>query len=178
MLTLDERQALLRHARFAVRTRLGDDGAPVALSPEGPLGAPGAAFVTIRHGKQLRGCVGVVECHEPLNEVVWRCAGDAATRDPRFPALSLHELTQVTLEISVLGCFEPVSDPGEIEVGRHGVLVERGRHQGLLLPQVPIEFGWDRETFLTQTCIKGGLPPDDWQRGASLSRFETDCFGE
>ena len=105
------------------------------------MGAPGAAFVTIRHDNQLRGCVGVLERHDQLNEVVWRCAGDAATRDPRFPALSLHELSEVTLEISVLGGFEPVSDPGEIEVGRHGVLVERGRCRGLLLPQVPVEFG-------------------------------------
>ena len=178
MLTFDERQVLLSHARLAIRTRLEGDGAPVALSAAGGLGVPGAAFVTIRHENQLRGCVGVLKRHDPFNEVVWCCAGDAATRDPRFPALSVHDLSEVTLEISVLGCFEPVFDPEEIEMGRHGVLVERGRRRGLLLPQVPVEFGWNRETFLTQTCIKGGLAPDDWQRCASLSRFETECFCE
>ena len=107
-----------------------------------------------------------------------RCAGDAATLDPRFPPLPLDDLPKVVLEISVLGPVEPVADSAEIEVGRHGLVVEQGTHRGLLLPQVPTEWGWDRATFVSQTCVKAGLAPDAWRSGARLFTFEADVFGE
>ena len=97
---------------------------------------------------------------------------------PDSPPLPLADLPEVRLEISVLGVFTPVEDPDEIEVGRHGLVVEEGGHRGLLLPQVPTEWGWDRETFLSQTCVKAGLSEDAWQRVARLFIFEADVFGE
>ena len=177
MLEPDERQALLQLARQAIAARL--EGRPVdAPAANGGLAHRTGAFVTIRHNNRLRGCLGSVERDEPLVEVVARCAGDAATRDPRFPPLPLDELPEVVLEISVLSPFEPVEDPAEVEVGRHGLLVEHGKRRGLLLPQVPTEWGWDRETFLSQTCVKAGLAPDAWRTGASLFTFEAHVFGE
>jgi uncharacterized protein (TIGR00296 family) len=92
--------------------------------------------------------------------------------------LPLEDLAEVVLEISVLGPAEPLADPAEVEVGRHGLIVEQGTHRGLLLPQVPTEWGWDRETFVSQTCVKAGLAPDAWRTGATLFTFEAEVFGE
>ena len=177
MLEPHERQALLQLARRAIAARL--EGRPVdAPATVGGLAQRTGAFVTIRHNNRLRGCLGSVEPDAPLVEVVARCAGDAATQDPRFPPLPLEDLPEVVLEISVLGPVEAVADSAEVEVGRHGLVVEQGTHRGLLLPQVPTEWGWDRETFVSQTCVKAGLAPDAWRTGARLFTFEADVFGE
>lgn len=177
MLNLHERQALLHLARQAIAARL--EGHPVAPpAAVGGLARRTGAFVTIRHNNRLRGCLGSVDDDAPLVEVVARCAGDAATRDPRFPPLPLEDLAEVVLEISVLGPAEPLADPAEVEIGRHGLIVEQGTHRGLLLPQVPTEWGWDRETFVSQTCVKAGLAPDAWRTGATLFTFEAEVFGE
>ena len=177
MLEPHERQALLQLARRAIVARL--EGRSVDAPPAvGGLARRTGAFVTIRHNDRLRGCLGSVEDDAPLVEVVARYAGDAATRDPRFSPLPLNDLPQVVLEISVLGAVEPVTDPAEVEVGRHGLVVQQGSHRGLLLPQVPTEWGWDRETFVSQTCVKAGLAPDAWRSGARLFTFEADVFRE
>ena len=177
MLESHERRALLQLARQAIAARLEGRSvdAPVAV---GGLAHRMGAFVTIRHNNRLRGCIGSVERDDPLVEVVARCAGDAATRDPRFPPLPLDDLPDVVLEISVLGPVEPIVDPAEVEVGRHGLVVVHEKHRGLLLPQVPTEWGWDRDTFVSQTCVKAGLAPDAWRSGARLFTFEADVFGE
>ena len=177
MLEPHERQALLQLARRAIAARL-EGRAAEAPPGVGGLAQQSGVFVTLRHNNRLRGCLGSVERDAPLVEVVVRCAGDAATRDPRFPPLPLDDLPEVVLEISVLGPVEPVADPAEIEVGRHGLVVEQGTHRGLLLPQVPAEWGWDRDTFVSQTCVKAGLAPDAWRSGARLFTFEADVFGE
>ena len=177
MLTPHDRQRLLRHARGAIAARL-EDCRPESLPSPGALAEPAAAFVSIKLGGRLRGCIGSVEDDEPLAEVVARCAADAATRDPRFPPLPRSALADVRLEISVLTPFRRVTDPAETVVGRHGVMVEQGRHRALLLPQVPAEWGWDRETFLSQTCVKAGLPADAWRTGAAVYTFEAEVFGE
>ena len=177
MLEPHERLALLHLARRAIAARL--EGRSVdAAAAVGGLAQQTGAFVTIRHNNRLRGCIGSVERDVSLVEVVARCAGDAATRDPRFPPLRLDDLPDVVLEISVLGPVEPLADPAAVEVGRHGLVVEQGTHRGLLLPQVPTECGWDRETFVSQTCVKAGLAPGAWRTGARLFRFEADVFGE
>jgi AmmeMemoRadiSam system protein A len=115
-----------------------------------------------------------------LIEEVARCARDSATEDPRFPPLTPTELPDVSLEISVLGPIEAIdpADPDAVTIGRHGLIVEQGRRRGLLLPQVAAEWGWTREQFLRQTCHKAGLPPDAWQHGASVYRFDAEVFGE
>ena len=177
MLTPHDQQRLLRHARRAIAARLEDR--PLApLASLGALGEPAAAFVTLRLADRLRGCIGLIGGDEPLHEVVARCAGDAATRDPRFPPLPPADLPGVRLEISVLTLFRRVADPAETEVGRHGVLVEQGLNRALLLPQVAGEWGWDRETFLSQACVKAGLPADAWRTGAAVHTFEAQVFGE
>ena len=177
MLTPHDQQRLLRHARRAIAARLEERSFEPLASP-GALAEPAAAFVTIRLGDRLRGCIGTIEDDEPLAEVVVRCAVDAATRDPRFPPLPLSSLSDVSLEISVLTPFRRMDDPAETEVGRHGVMIEQGPHRALLLPQVAGEWGWDRETLLSQTCVKAGLPADAWRTGAAVHTFEAQVFAE
>ncbi len=177
MLTAQDQQRLLRHARRAIAARLEGRTLEPLPSP-GALDEPAAAFVTIRLDGRLRGCIGSVEDDESLHEVVARCAGDAATRDPRFPPLPHADLPDVRLEISVLTPFRRVADPADTEVGRHGVMVEQGPHRALLLPQVAPEWGWDRDAFLSQTCIKAGLPADAWRTGAAVHTFEAQVFEE
>ncbi len=177
MLSPHDQQRLLRHARRAIAARLEERPLEPLGSP-GALDEPAAAFVTIRLGRRLRGCIGSVEDDEPLHEVVARCAGDAATRDPRFPPLPPADLPDARLEISVLTPFRRVSDPAETEVGRHGVMVEQGPHRALLLPQVAPEWGWDLDTFLSQACVKAGLPADAWRTGAAIHTFEAQVFEE
>ncbi|MBP2674612.1 MAG: hypothetical protein H6Q84_1452 [Deltaproteobacteria bacterium] len=172
-----ERGALLGIARKTLEGYLRDRKVPAIEGMSGKLAAPGAAFVTLKKKGRLRGCIGYTEPVAPLYKVVQECAVAAATEDPRFPPVSAEELPSLRAEISVLTPLEPIR-PEEVEVGRHGLMVTRGRFRGLLLPQVPLEQGWDRETFLDQTCVKAGLPSDAWRRGATLQAFTAEVFGE
>ena len=132
----------------------------------------GAAFVTIEtyygpDDRELRGCIGFIEPVKPLVEVVRDVALEAAFKDPRFPPLRREELDLVTFEVSVLSRLEEAPQDFRerlrfVKIGRDGLVVERGWARGLLLPQVPIEYGWDEETFLSETCLKAGLWPDCW----------------
>ena len=177
VLSSNERRVLLQLARRAIEARLAD--CALELPPAtGGLSRRTGAFVTLKRDERLRGCIGSVEREEPLTEVVARCAGDAATRDPRFTPLTPAELSEVVLEISVIGPFDPVTDPARIVVGRHGLAVEQGRQHGLLLPQVATEHHWSSEAFLGQTCVKAGLPADAWRCGATVFSFEAVVFSE
>jgi AmmeMemoRadiSam system protein A len=171
-----ERNALLGIARRALEGYVREGKVP-REAPEGKLAAPGTAFVTLTKRGRLRGCIGYTEPVAPLFRVVQECAVAAATEDPRFPPVSAKELAELRVEISVLTPLFPIR-PEEVEVGRHGLLVSQGRTRGLLLPQVPVEQGWDRETFLDQTCGKAGLPPSAWRHGATLQGFTAEVFGE
>ena len=171
----EERRTLLAIARAAVVARAGGRRAPVTASM---TDRHAGAFVTLRIGDTLRGCIGHVEASRPLVETVRRVAAAAAAEDPRFPALSEDELARVVIEISVLGPLAICTDPTTIEVGRHGLVVEDGVHRGLLLPQVAVEWGWDGQTFLAQTCVKAGLRPDAWRRAAKIFTFEAVVFSE
>jgi AmmeMemoRadiSam system protein A len=177
-LTQEQRALLLAVAREAICARLGAGAVSTLPTADPVLGTPAAAFVTLRKGRALRGCIGHVEAVKPLVEAVAHCAVCAATADPRFPPVRVEELPHLRLEISVLSSLSPVADPDEIHAGRHGVLVRRDARQGLLLPQVATEFGWDRDTFLRQACVKAGLPQDAWQRGARLWRFTVERFAD
>jgi uncharacterized protein (TIGR00296 family) len=101
----------------------------------------------------------------------------AALHDPRFSPVSAKELSALRLEISVLSPLEDIA-PEQVEVGRHGLLVSRGGQRGLLLPQVAVEWEWDGEHFLAETCLKAGLPPDAWQHGARIQAFTAQVFKE
>jgi AmmeMemoRadiSam system protein A len=172
-----DRQLLLRLAREALAAHVGV--APAHVPGEtAVLTQLAGAFVTLHNHGELRGCIGHVEPNQPLGTVVPRCAVAAGTTDPRFPPITPTELEQLDIEISLLGPLEPIGGPEEIEIGRHGLVVESGWQRGLLLPQVATEWGWDAETFLAQTCHKAGLSRDAWKRGARIWRFEAEVFGE
>jgi AmmeMemoRadiSam system protein A len=130
--------------------------------PAGVLAEKGGAFVTLRHGGLLRGCIGLVEAIQPLWLTVRDMAVSASSRDPRFPPIREEELEGLDIEISVLSPLFPFEEPEDVNVGEHGLLIRKGHRSGLLLPQVAVEHGWDRETFLDQTCLKAGLPPGCW----------------
>jgi len=142
------------------------------------LRAPGAAFVTLKEEGKLRGCIGHVVARMPLYRSVQEMAVAAAFQDPRFPPLRQEELPRVTIEISVMSPLRVVADPSEIQVGRDGLVIRKGGRSGLLLPQVAVENGWDREQFLMQTCLKAGLPTDAWKEGAEIFAFSAQVFGE
>jgi len=144
------------------------------------------AFVTVnRHPSgELRGCIGYPSPFFPLHESLVRAA-EGATEDPRFPPLERRELDQVTVEVSLLtpprllSAPRPKDLPGQVKVGRDGLIAAKGRTRGVLLPQVPVEWGWDGEEFLSQVCMKAGLPPDAWLDGETLLyAFEAELFTE
>ncbi len=120
------------------------------------------AFVTLHLRGKLRGCVGQVETHKSLAETVARCAISAAREDDRFDPVQPDEVAQLTIEISVLSLLKPIT-LNEIQIGIHGLIVECGPFRGLLLPQVASERKWTAEKFLTETCLKAGLPKDAWK---------------
>ncbi len=177
MTTEADRRLLLKLARDAVVAHVGAAVAP-SPPPDGVCARRGGAFVTLHRQRDLRGCIGHVEATDPIGQVIVRCAVAACSADPRFPPVTTAELPQIDIELSLLGPLEPVTEIEEIEVGRHGLVVEMHWHRGLLLPQVAIEWRWDRETFLGQTCVKAGLPRDAWKTGATLMRFEAEVFGD
>lgn len=183
-LTEDEQQTLLRIARDTATTYLTDgteleiDKSRYELSPR--LLAPGAAFVTLRNKELLRGCIGHVVAMTPLYKSVAHNAIQAC-RDPRFTSIpvTVDELPELTVEVSVLTPMRRLLDTRKIEVGRDGLMMVQGQMSGLLLPQVPVEQRWDREEFLAQTCNKAGLPPDAWKnQNTEIYRFAAQVFSE
>ena len=181
MLTAEQRQTLLSIARRSIEAVL--EGRRPELDRaqlDDTLTTPSGAFVTL-HTKDgdLRGCIGSIEAVAPLCDAVSANAVNAAFRDPRFHPVSAEELPSLHIEISVMSPIVGVADVSEIEVGRDGLIIRRGSRAGLLLPQVATEYGWDRETFLRQTCVKAGLPPDSWHDSACrIERFSAEVFGE
>jgi AmmeMemoRadiSam system protein A len=172
----EERLILLRLAHRAISSAL--DGSKLDLLPPTPhLAGMRGAFTTLHlHGK-LRGCIGYVVPTHSLYRTVAETARAAAFDDPRFRPVAIEEAPELNVEVSVLSPLKPIR-PEEVVVGVHGLIVTQGGRRGLLLPQVPLEWGWDRETFLSQTCLKAGLPPDAWLQGAELQAFTAEVFGE
>lgn len=136
------------------------------------------AFVTLHVNGELRGCIGYPLPYKPLYQTIIEVAVAAATEDYRFIPLSEEELDDLSIEISVLTLPRKVERPEEVVVGKHGIIISKGLHKGLLLPQVPLEYGWDLETYLNHGCLKAGLPPDEWRRGVNLEVFEAQVFSE
>jgi AmmeMemoRadiSam system protein A len=180
-LTDDQKKTLLRIARQTIAAVLeGRIASANAESLDETLRRPAGAFVTLRtHDGDLRGCIGSIRAVEPLYKAVESSAISAAVRDPRFTPVRRAELDQLELEISVMGPIEPVTDIAEIVVGQDGLIISRGAYPGLLLPQVATEYGWDRETFLDQTCVKAGLPRGAWRaQDCRIEKFSAIVFGE
>ena len=177
MVSPDEQAALLRLARSALEASVRREAAPPRRYG-GVLDEPRSAFVTIHCDGELRGCLGRLDVDAPLADMVGDLAAAVAHADRRFAPLREDELPAVDIEISVLTPETDVDAVAAIEVGRHGLIVEHHGRRGLLLPQVAVEHGWDRETFLAQTCRKAGLPADAWRAGARILSFEAQVFSE
>ena len=190
MLTLDEQHALIATARASIARAFAERGTPIPASAgpggEGPpvrhtgrLARSGGAFVTIREGGELRGCIGYIESSLPVWRVVEEVAEKAAFEDPRFAPLGPEEFGRTHIEVSVLTVPQRMTSPEEIVIGEHGLIIESGGRRGLLLPQVATEYGWDREEFLQHVCRKAGLPADAWRDPvATVHLFRADIVEE
>jgi AmmeMemoRadiSam system protein A len=181
-LTAADRAALLALARQAIEAALRGDSPPSLPDVPGAAVHRGA-FVTLetREDRELRGCVGHVAGDRPLGEIIRRVAVSAAREDPRFSPVTPDELRDLRIEVSVLDTPVRVSpvEPQRVVIGRDGLLVRRGRVQGLLLPRVATEQGWSADAFLEATCHKAGLPRGSWKEPATeVFTFTADSFVE
>jgi AmmeMemoRadiSam system protein A len=175
MISNADQRRLLALARRALEARVRRHEPPdVDLH----LDIKSGAFVTIFHAGDLRGCLGRLDSNLLLARLVVELAQAVADSDPRFDRVTPEELVDIAFEISVLTPEREVDSVDAIEVGRHGLIIEQGANRGLLLPQVATEHGWDRHTFLDHACLKAGLLPGAWMRGARVFVFEAEVFGE
>jgi len=178
-LTDEEKSYLKELVVQSISKGLNRTDAPAAPSapPTDKLKESLGAFVTLKLGGNLRGCIGNVQGEGELFHTIWNMAQSAAFKDPRFPPLHENEFDAIDYEISILSPLDVCPDPELIEVGRHGLIMSRDGRSGLLLPQVPVEWKWDRETFLAQTCVKAGLPKNAWKEpGTTILWFEAVVF--
>lgn len=192
-ITQEEKTALLSDARETIAARLEKRPPRYARGPElaaaiqaghSVLSMPAGAFVTLHsapetNGGRLRGCIGRMASSEPLEQTIRVMAAEAAFGDPRFPPLAREELPACGIEISVLSPMEECSSPRSVKVGVHGLYLVHGGRSGVLLPQVPVEQGWNLDEYLDYICVKAGLPPKSYEApGARLLTFTAVVFGE
>ncbi len=177
-LSASEKKELLKLARSAVEAFVWDGRIHESPTTNPDFRAKRGLFVTLKIDGALRGCIGFIEPIMPLGRGVVEAAIYAAVKDARFEPVSKAELKDLEYEISVLTPLAEVVDPDKIKVGRDGLVIEMNGRKGLLLPQVPVEFGWNRQQFLEQVCLKAGLPRDSWKKGAKLQRFAALVFAE
>jgi AmmeMemoRadiSam system protein A len=163
MLSKTDAATLLEIAREAIYSQVTNKKHAPTPREEKTLNERSGCFVTIKQDGKLRGCIGNFQSQQPLFREVAAMAAAAATEDPRFAPMQTADLDNFSLEITVLSPLEKIDDTEQIHVGTHGIYIEKGFHRGVLLPQVATEYGWDRETFLQQTCLKAGIAADSWQ---------------
>ena len=178
--SLEQRKILLNLAREAIAS--GIAGEPLSNVPPSSMHwdgllEPRGVFTTLYIGDQLRGCVGYALPIRPLYRAVAETARAAAFEDSRFAPVTPVEAMELIISLSILSLLSPIR-PEQVEVGRHGLVISDGSRRGLLLPQVPVENGWDREMFLEQTCRKAGLPTDAWRKSAMIEAFTAEVFGD
>ncbi len=162
-LSEESRRYLLSLARESIARKFDGEDFPRNPPADPLLQEPCGAFVTLKNMGMLRGCIGRMESEQPLWETVAAMARAAAFEDPRFSPVTPDELDGLSVEVSALTPFEPLDDPLSVEVGKHGLLVEKGIYRGVLLPQVATEQGWSAKEFLSQVCVKASLPPGAWK---------------
>lgn len=172
----EERTLLLQVARESILSLL-QQREMLSFTPSPHLSEPRGVFTTIYSKQKLRGCVGYPAAILPLYRAVAETARAAASEDPRFYPLGLDEAQHLRISISVLSPLQPIS-ADQLEIGRHGLVISQAARRGLLLPQVPVEHGWDRVTFLEQTCLKAGLPPNAWKSGTHIEAFTAETFAD
>lgn len=163
MLDNEMSNKLLRVARDAIDSCLTNTDSRPETIEDALLNQTAGCFVTIHKDGQLRGCIGNFVSNQPLYLEVAQMAVAAATTDPRFYAMSPEEIGDYSLDISVLSALVKIDNIEQLEVGTHGIYLEKDYSRGVLLPQVATEQGWDRQTFIEQTCIKAGLAINAWQ---------------
>jgi AmmeMemoRadiSam system protein A len=179
LLTIKEKRELLWVAREAVKAAIAREIYVPSKPADSNLTTKAGAFVTLKEKEELRGCIGLIEARYPLYQVVAEMAEKSAMCDPRFESVRADEFENLQIEISVLSPLRKIHDPKEIEVGRHGLVIEKGFYRGLLLPQVATENNWTREEFLEYTCIKAGLEKESYRLPeANLYIFFAEVFGE
>jgi len=171
-----EKRLLLEIAREAIASYVKEGIIPERGVTIDNLLVKQGCFVCIKINGTLRGCIGNFLSDKPLYRLVQEMAISAATGDPRFYPMKMDDLENFDLEISVLSPLHKISSIDEIEVGVHGLYLEKNFSRGVLLPQVAVEYGWDRDTFLSQTSIKAGLGKDDWQEGTDIYTFSAMVF--
>ncbi|MDL2307517.1 AmmeMemoRadiSam system protein A [Desulfovibrio sp. OttesenSCG-928-C06] len=178
-LSAPDKDFLLSIAKLSISRALKGsfDEAALPVPESSVLSAPLGAFVTLKKEGRLRGCIGRLQEEAPLYLTVSRMALAAAFNDPRFPALQSGEFAELEFDISIMGPITACREPENVVIGRHGLIMKQGNRQGLLLPQVPVEWNWNREEFLAATCNKAGLQQNAWQQawkqdGVELYWFE------
>ncbi len=173
-----DKDLLLKIARKSLEAHLAGKTMP-HFDVTDDIAKFGMAFVTLEENGQLRGCIGYTTALGPLHECVSECAVKAAVEDPRFPPVTEDELKKIHIEISVLSPLQKVNNWDEIVVGRDGLMIFKGPARGLLLPQVAVDYNWDRTTLLEQTCLKAGLNKQDYlSPDATVYKFQATIFGE
>ena len=173
--TEGEKKELLTLARNAITEYVRNGKAPEIEIKNPKFKTDGAVFVTIKEKGSLRGCIGHIQAMMPLYKSIINNAIAACSSDPRFPPMTKDELKDMDIEISILSPFMPLKDVKNIQVGKHGLYIVKGMQSGLLLPQVPTEFGWSRDEFLEHLCTKAGLPKDAW-KDADLYTFTAEIL--
>jgi len=177
-LNTDDKKALLKIARESINAHLNGTDLP-EFNVSDNLKKYGAGFVTLEKNHRLRGCIGYTSAVGPLYQTISECAIKAAVNDVRFPPVKITELGKIHIEISVLSLMQKVESLDEIKVGRDGLMIFKGAQRGLLLPQVATENGWDKQTFLEQTCLKAGLSANAYKsEDAVLYKFQAVIFSE
>lgn len=183
MLSLEEGTLAVKTARKVIEEYVRTNKVPRMELPESFNGLSGV-FVTLKKAGELRGCIGYPYPDLPLGRALVEAAIQAATQDPRFPRVRSAELDQIVVEVTLLTEPEPLrvkplDRPKHIKIGRDGIIVEYGLYRGLLLPQVPVEYGWDAEEFLEHGCLKAGISPDMWvDEKTRIYTFQGQIFQE
>lgn len=183
LLSIDDGVKAVRLARDAIETYLKERKV-IDTRYNGVFSEKRGVFVTLRKNKELRGCIGFPYPHKRLDIAIIDSAIASAVEDPRFLPVKIEEMDEITVEVTILTPPEKINAKGielpkHVEVGRHGLMVRKGLYSGLLLPQVAVEFGFDSEEFLSQTCMKAGMPPDCWlMDDTEIYRFEGQIFEE
>jgi AmmeMemoRadiSam system protein A len=177
---LDEEQQkfLLGLARQTIEHYLKEGKKPAVNIEDEELKEKRGAFVTLKVNDQLRGCIGYPLPYQPLYETIMKVTVQSATQDLRFQSLTLEELPRTKIEISVLGLPQVIDDIKKIKIGKHGIIISKGSSRGLLLPQVPVEWNWNLETYLRHGCLKAGLDENEWKKGAQIEIFSAQVFSE
>jgi uncharacterized protein len=173
-----DRRAALQLARTAVVEAVSHRKLPDTFPRGGVFAERRGVFVTLHVRNRLQGCIGVIEANEPLGEAIVRCAASAALEDPRFAPMRADQLSELSIEISLLSPMEPIT-PESVEIGRHGLFLRLHSQRGLLLPQVAIEHRLTRDQFIEETCRKAGLHREAWRDPeAHLFGFTCEVFSE